>query len=89
MHCKNWARTICQLPKMSGELKWSGKTSSELYLIATPDGDQKLCKYFQFIYTNYYGSYDGSYKPQAVDLAGYLMYMNQKGHHLGKRGVNM
>ena len=39
------------------------------------DGDIELDKYLGFIFKKYHGSYDGTHKSQAVDLAGFLLYM--------------
>ena len=71
---KDWSHTVCQLPKVSGEPKWNGQTYSELLRMAI-DGDKELNKYLGFIYKKYHGSYDGTHKTQAVDLAGFLLYM--------------
>ena len=38
-------------------------------------GDIELDKYLGFIFKKYHGSYDGTHKSQAVDLAGFLLYM--------------
>ena len=65
---------MCQLPKVNGEPKWNGKTYSELLRMAI-DGDNELDKYLGFIYKKYHESYDGTHKSQAVDLAGFLLYM--------------
>ncbi|CAL1169286.1 unnamed protein product [Cladocopium goreaui] len=66
---KEWSHTVCQLPKVNGEPKWNGKTYSELLRMAI-DGDIELDKYLGFIFKKYHGSYDGTHKSQAVDLAG-------------------
>ena len=71
---KDWSHTVCQLPKVSGEPKWNGQTYSELLRMAI-DGDKELNKYLGFIYKKYHGSYDGTHKTQAVDLTGFLLYM--------------
>ena len=71
---KEWSHTVCQLPKVNGEPKWNGKTYSELLRMAI-DGDIELDKYLGFIFKKYHGSYDGTHKSQAVDLAGFLLYM--------------
>ena len=71
---KEWSHTVCQLPKVNGEPKWNGKTYSELLRMAI-DGDIELDKYLGFICKKYHGSYDGTYKSQAVYLAGFLLYM--------------
>ena len=71
---KEWSHMVCQLPKVNGEPKWNGKTYSELLRMAI-DGDIELDKYPGFIFKKYHGSYDGTHKSQAVDLAGFLLYM--------------
>ena len=68
---KEWSHTVCQLPKVNGEPKWNGKTYSELLRMAI-DGDIELDKYLGFIFKKYHGSYDGTHKSQAVDLAGFF-----------------
>ena len=54
---KDWSHTVCQLPKVNGDPKWSGKTYSELLRMAI-DGDIELDKYLGFIFKKYHGSYD-------------------------------
>ena len=49
------------------------RSYSELLGMAI-DGDIELDKYLGFIFKKYHGSYDGTHKSQAVDLAFYSIW---------------
>ena len=70
---KDWSHTVSQLPKVNGDPKWNGKIYAELLRMAI-DGDNELDKYLGFIFKKYHGSYDGTHKSQAVDLAFYSIW---------------
>ena len=61
--------------KVKSVEKWRGKTYAAL--VALSESDKELRSYLSWIRSTFSDHYDGGHpKTQAIDLAGYLSYVN-------------
>lgn len=75
---EEWQKTVCSLPKVVKEREWKGKSYAELVNLS--EKDKELQKYLSWIQARFASEYVGGVpKSEAVDLAGFLQYIDFKG----------